>query len=287
MPELDIRVWPHIERVEDIDIALVWKPPAGALARLPNLKLILSLGMGVDHIFCDASLPANIPVARLVDDNMCRQISEYVCHYVLHRHRLIADYENLQQQHRWHPLPLPDTAKCTVGILGLGTIGQIVARALITLGFPVIGWSRSPKVMHNVESFHGSQGLTPFLNRSHILACLLPLTPATRNILNAETLAALPENAYLINCARGEHLVEEDLLDALDRAHLSGAALDVFRQEPLPPEHPFWDHPKVRITPHIAGLTNPQTAAPEIVENIRRLYKQQPLLNIVDRRKGY
>lgn len=287
MPELEIRVWPNVGHAKDIDTALVWKPPSGELARLPNLKLILSLGMGVDHIFSDPKLPTDIPIARLVDDNMCYQMSEYICCQALHHHRLMSDYECFQKQQRWDPLPLPDTAKCTVGILGLGTIGQVVAGSLMALGFPVIGWSRSLKSMAGVESFHGSQGLTPFLNRSNILACLLPLTTNTKDILNTENLSALPQNAYVINCARGEHLVEEDLLAALDRGYLAGAALDVFRHEPLPPEHPFWNHPKVRITPHIAGLTNPRTSAPQIVENIRRLHDGRSLINIVDKEKGY
>ena len=194
-----------------------------------------------------------MPIARLVDDNLIEQMGEYVCLEALRHHRLSDEYERLQRQGRWQRLPPPDTSQRTVGILGMGAIGSDTAGKLMALGFPVVGWSRTPKSVPGVQSFHGPEGLSPFLARSRILACLLPLTPETESIINRDTLAQLPEGSYVINCARGGHVVEEDLIEAIDRGHIAGATLDVFRQEPLPAGHPFWAHPKVRITPHIAA----------------------------------
>jgi glyoxylate/hydroxypyruvate reductase A len=287
VPDLNIRVWPDTGDVEGIDVALVWKPPPGELKRFPNLKLIASLGMGVDHILRDPELPADVPIARLLDDNIITQMSEYVCLAVLRYHRALQTYERFQQERRWQPLPAADTSRRQIGILGLGAIGRHTASSLLALGFPVLGWSRTTKALKSVECFYGSQGLAALLQRSNMLVCLLPLTAATKGIINAETLALLPAGAYLINCARGEHVVENALLAALDKSHIAGATLDVFQQEPLPPDHPFWTHPKVLVTPHIAGLTSPSTAAPQVAENIRRIQAGQPILNQVDRNKGY
>lgn len=287
MPNLGVHVWPDAPDKEAIDAALVWNPPPGLLKQFPHLKLIASLGMGVDHILQDPELPPDVPVARLIDDNIIAQMGEYVCHAVLRYHRRIEEYERFQGERRWQPLPPPDTAKRQVGVLGLGAIGSHTARLLSALGFAVIGWSRTAKSLDAVKCFQGGQELTPFLQCSHILVCLLPLTDATRGIINAGTLATLPRGAYIINCARGAHVVEEDLLAALDEGHIAGATLDTFRQEPLPVDHPFWTHSKVRLTPHSAGITIPQQAAPQVVENLRRVQAGEPLLNLVDRAKGY
>lgn len=287
MPELDIRVWPDVGAIDDIDIALAWKPPAGELKRFSKLRLIISLGMGVDHLLLDPELPPAAPLVRVVDPSIITQMAEYVCLTTLRHHRRMDDYARFQRERRWRRLPLADTATRTVGVMGLGEIGGHAARQLQALGFPVIGWSRSPKTLTGMECFSGPGGLEPFLRRSAVLACLLPLTRETEGVINAATLALLPAGAYVINCARGGHVVEEDLLAALDSGHIAGAALDVFRREPLPPEHPFWGHPKIHVTPHIAGMTNPRTAAPQVAENIRRLHSGQPLLNGVDRGRGY
>lgn len=287
LPDLDMRVWPEVGDVADIDVALVWAPPVGMLRGLPNLRLIQSLGMGVDHIFRDPDLPPAVPVARMVDPNMAGQMSEYAALAVLRHHRHADAYDAQQRTGRWDHLPLPDTEKTTVGIMGLGVLGGDVARTLKALGFPVAGWSRNPKRIDGIDGFHGRDGLAPFLARSHFLICLLPLTPETENIIDARLLAALPAGAYVINIARGRHLVEEDLLAALERGHIAGAALDVFRTEPLPPDHPFRSHPRIHATPHVAALTNPRTAAAQVAENITRLRAGHPILNLVDRRKGY
>jgi glyoxylate/hydroxypyruvate reductase A len=287
MPELDIRVWPAVGREEDVDVALVWKPPQGVLRGFSQLKLIISLGMGIDHLLRDRTLPPQVPITRLVNNSIVTQIGAYVCWAVLQQHRSFTVYQQLQQRRRWQPLPLAYTTACPVGILGLGVLGRHTAKILLTLGFSVLGWSRRAKALENIQCFHGSQGLFEMLAQCSILVCLLPLTTATKGIMDATTLATLPQGAYIINCGRGAHLVEEDLLKALDQGHIAGATLDVFQQEPLPPEHPFWGHPKICVTPHIAGITDPYTAAPQVVENIRRMQTNQPLLNVVDRNLGY
>ncbi len=287
LPGLEVRVWPRIGRAEDIRFALVWKAKPGILAGLPNLELIQSLGMGVDHIFLDPELPATVPVARLIDPDLVRQMSEYVLAMALRHHRRLDAYDRLQQTGEWRRLAKPDTATTRIGILGLGEIGAPIARLLAELGFAVAGWSRTQKSIPGVESFRGAAGLPDFLARTDILVCLLPLTPATEDLLDKAAFARLPEGAYLINLARGRHVVEEDLLAAIEAGHLSGAALDVFRTEPLPKDHPFWTHPKIRITPHIAGITNPASAVAQVAENIRRVRAGHKPLNLVDRPRGY
>ncbi len=287
LPDLDFRVWAdETGDPADIDFALVWDPPMGELARYPNLKAIFSLAAGSDHLLKDPALP-EVPLIRMVDPALISGMNEFVIHHVLHFHRRFDVFEERQRRREWKELPAADTACRRVGVMGLGAIGSAVAGKLGGLGFAVAGWSRSAKEIGDVESFDGEDALIPFLNRTEILICLLPLTPATEGIINKETLAALPEGAYVINCARGGHLVEDDLLAALDSGRLAGAALDVFRAEPLPREHPFWRHPKVVVTPHIASLTVPRTAIPHIVENIRRIENGQPPTNQVSRERGY
>lgn len=286
-PGLEVRVWPDVGVAEEIEFALVWLPPPGMLAGLPKLKLIQSLGAGIDHIFSDPELPRDVPVARLVDDDLTRQMVEYVTLAVLSRHRRIDRYRRLQAERRWRPSrPVPMSAS-RVGVLGLGVIGAAAATALAGLGFAVAGWSRAPRQIDGVENFAGAERLDAFLARSDIVVCLLPLTPETEGVLNARTLGALPKGAYVVNVGRGGHVVEADLIDAIDGGHLSGAWLDVFRSEPLPSDHPFWSHPSVTMTPHIAGLTEPVSAAAQVIENIRRARRGQLPLHRVDLSAGY
>jgi len=287
MPGLDIRVWPDIGDPAEIDYALVWRPEAGLLAALPNLKLILSLGAGIDHMLRDPDLPAGVPITRLVDPYLTHAMSEYAVLQVLRLHRRDLDYRAQQQAGIWRELPQKNAGERPVGILGFGEIGQDAGRKLAALGFPVSGWSRQQRAVSGLEIFAGPAGLPQLLARTEILVCLLPLTAETQGILNARTFAALPRGAGLVNAGRGAHLVEEDLIPALDSGQLSAAALDVFREEPLPPGHPFWQHPRILVTPHIAGITNPATAAPIILDNIRRFEAGRPLLNRVDPAQGY
>jgi glyoxylate/hydroxypyruvate reductase len=287
MPGLDIRIWPDIGDPAEIDYALVWRPEAGLLAALPNLKLILSLGAGIDHILCDPHLPPGVPITRLVDPYLTHAMSEYVVLQVLRLHRHDLDYRAQQQAGIWRELAQKNAGERPVGILGFGEIGQDAGRKLAALGFPVSGWSRREKAVAGFATFAGTASLPQLLAQSEILVCLLPLTDETQGILNARTFAALPRGAGLVNAGRGAHLVEEDLIPALDSGQLSAAALDVFREEPLPPDHLFWQHPRILVTPHIAGITNPQTAAPVILDNIRRVEEGRPLLNQVDPARGY
>ena len=294
LQDLDFRVWtPGGEGgadggdPADIEYALVWAPKKGALRKFPNLKAIFSLGAGVDHLMVGRDLPEGVPVVRLVDPGLIRGMREYVIYWVLHHHRHFGEYERLVAEKRWRQLPQADTRKRRVGIMGLGILGADAAANLRGLEIDVAGWSRTSKDLDGVTGFHGADGLGPFLERTEILVCLLPLTPQTEAIINADTLARLPRGAVVINAARGGHVVDEDLLKALDDGHLAAAMLDVFHTEPLPDDHPFWDHPKVTVTPHVASLTVPATAAEAVAENIRRIRAGQPPEPIVDPKAGY
>ena len=287
MPELEFRVWPEIGDPAEIEFALVWRPQPGLLASLPNLRLIASLGAGVDHILVDPALPRHVPLVRLVDPYMTVAMSEYVLMQVLRLHRQEPDYAAQQRAGIWRELPQPNASERLVGILGLGELGRDAAVKLRALGFDVAGWSRTPKSVEGVASFHGADGLAPFLARSEILVCLLPLTPETENILNRETFARLPRGAALVNAARGRHLAEADLIAALESGQLSWAVLDVFRDEPLPAEHPFWRHERILMTPHAAAITNPPTAARVVADTFRRCRDGRRLLNVVEYDVGY
>ena len=286
-PELDVRVWPEVGAPAEIDYALVWKPPPGLLASLPALKLIFSLGAGIDHLTSDPELPAGVPVLRMVEPGLTGGMTEYVVMSVLMHHRRMVDYAGLQRDKVWQVLPTPLAAQRRVGIMGLGVLGADAAAALTALGFEVAGWSRTPKEIDGVQSFHGTEQLGAFLARTEILVCLVPLTDETRGILNARTFARLPRGAAVINVGRGELLAEDDLLQALDGGQVGAATLDVFAAEPLDPAHRFWSHPRVVVTPHIASLTVPDSGARAVIENIRRHEAGAPLLNVADLGRGY
>jgi glyoxylate/hydroxypyruvate reductase A len=286
-PGLDIRLFPDTGPVEDIAAAVTWNHPPEDLHRYPNLKLLISMGAGVDHLFRPPGPPPGVAVVRLVDRLLTTAMSEYVMIAVLRHHRQDEGYRALQAARVWEELPAPDTEATRIGILGLGNLGADAARKLAALGFRVTGWSRMPKELPGIGTVSGNDALLPFLARTDILVCLLPLTPETEGILCARTLAALPRGAYVINPARGGHVVEEDLLAALDSGHVSGATLDVFRTEPLPVAHRFWAHPKVVLTPHAASITIPRSVAPQVVDNLARLREGRPLANVVDVSVGY
>lgn len=287
MPEHDFRYAPEIGDPAQIDYAMVWNPDPGLLASLPNLKLIVGLGAGVDHIMRDPSVPKEVPIVRLVDPYMTDAMSEYVALSVLRLHRQDLDYLAQHRAQKWEEREQKNAAERPVGILGFGTLGQDAGNKLKALGFDVAGWSRSKKNVPGFTTFAGPDGFDALLRRSEILVCLLPLTAETRGILNAAAFARLPRGAAIVNAGRGGHLVEGDLIPALDSGQLSGAVLDVFRQEPLPPKHPFWRHPRIIVTPHIAAETHPATAAPIIRDAIRRFEAGQPVPNLVDPARGY
>lgn len=284
-PNLDIRVWPETGNPNDIDFALVWTYPPGELIKYPNLKCISSLGAGVDHIFNDPDRPKHVPIVRVIDKLLVRDMTQYIALAVLNYTRSFDIYYQQQKQNEWKAHPPKN--EITIGLMGLGELGTDAAKKLMTLRFKTLGWSKTPKKIAKMKCFHGKQQFHEFLSQSQILINLLPLTPETKNILNKDTFAHLPKGAYLINAARGRHLVEQDLINALDQEQLAGACLDVFHTEPLPKEHPFWQHPKIRITPHVASVTNPKSVAAQIVKNYHRLQSGKPLLRQVNLEKGY
>jgi glyoxylate/hydroxypyruvate reductase A len=286
-PDMDLRVWPAVGDPREIVFVLSWKHPLGELQKFPNLKCIASLGFGVDHILRDPDLPRGVPITRIVDQGMIDAMSEYVIAAVLQHTRQFDLYRQDKAFLTWQARVPMRTEDTRVGIMGLGHLGLDAASKLNRLGFPVFGWSRTPKPVGGLKTFSGDDGLEALLSRADILVCLLPLTPATQGILNQRTFSQLPAGAYVINVARGEHLIEEDLLAFLESGHLSGACLDVFRQEPLPESHPFWTHPRVMVTPHIASLTYPKAVASQIVENYRRVCSGHPPLHVIDRQRGY
>jgi len=287
LPDQDIRLWPDVGDAADIDYAVIAVPEPGVLAGLPNLKAVLSLWAGVDSLLGDPTFPRHIPLARMVDPLLGVDMTHFAIHWVLHFHRGLHRYADFQRRAEWHPISYPEAADRRVGVMGLGALGSDAAVKLAALGFAVAGWAKQERALDGVECFAGTERLEAFLNRTEILVVLLPLTPETRGIINARTLAALPRGAFLISLARGGHIVNDDLLAALDSGHLSMALLDAFRPEPLGREHPFWRHPGIIVTPHVASKTTPRTAAAEIAVDVRRLLAGKMPRHLVDVTRGY
>ena len=287
LPSARFHLWPQIPDPAAIDAALVAKPPAGSLARFPNLRLIQSLWMGVDGLLADPTLPRGVPLARLVDPGMVAAMGETVLARVLDWHRHLYRYRTQQRARLWRPLRQRLASDRTVGLLGLGELGRHVARRLLQLDFRVCAWSRLQKSVDRIECHSGPEGLDALLAKSGALVCLLSLTPETRGILNARLFARLPEGACIVNVARGAHLVEADLLAALDCGRLAHAYLDVFETEPLPAAHPFWSHPGISLTPHVAALTEPRTALPVVIRNLERAQRGEAPEAQVDPAAGY
>jgi glyoxylate/hydroxypyruvate reductase A len=291
-PGVDVRTWPNaIGDRADIAVACVWRAPHGLLASLPNLKLIVNLGAGADFLLADPSLP-EVPIVRAADPDLSMRVTEYVVLHTLRYHRRHALYDAQQRQRVWKEHHQPAASEIHVGVMGLGVIGTEAARVLARIGFNVAGWSASAKIIDGVETFHGAAGLDRFLARTEILICLLPLTDATKGILNRKLFAKLKRDgaaggAFLINAGRGPLQVDADILAALDDGTLAGATLDVFPQEPLPEDSPMWGHPKVTVTPHNAGDILPGLLAAQVMRQIARLDRGEPLENLVDRRRGY
>ncbi|MBQ4915154.1 glyoxylate/hydroxypyruvate reductase A [Maribacter sp. MMG018] len=285
----NLKVFSYLEEhpKEEITMALIWKHPKGSLGKYPNLKCIASAGAGVDYIFEDQEAPQNVPITRVVDPFLASDMSEHVLAVILAEIKNFNAYKIQQVSREWNPKNYKRIKDVRVGIMGLGELGSLTALDLEKVGFSVQGWSKTKKNLKNVSTFSGKEGLKPFLNTSQILVCLLPLTPETEGILNKDLFLQLPKGAYVINVARGGHMVDNDLIEALDKNLLSGACLDVYHQEPLPKEHPFWRHPKIFMTPHYASVSDTTSVVPQILENYRRLQKGEGLLNQVDRKKRY
>ena len=286
LPGMDVRDWNDPGDKADVHYAVVWNPPKGELKTFPNLQCVFSIFAGIEHMMQDPDLP-DVPISHLVDEVLTQGMTEYVVHNVLLYHRRRHEFDEQQRLKVWKGLSIPRASERNVGLMGLGALGSDAARALIALDFNVASWSRTPKSMDDVTSFHGPDGLSPFLAQTEILVCLLPLTPATTGILNRDLYSKLPKGAYLINAGRGASQVEEDILSALDSGQLAGASLDVFETEPLPKNHPFWRHPKVVITPHNASRTDNDSTARTIAANIAGIEAGKPLEGLVDRERGY
>jgi glyoxylate/hydroxypyruvate reductase A len=290
-PGREIRVWPEANDLKGIRYAVCWQPPEGLLATLPDLEVMFSLGAGVDAMLADPALPDR-PLVRIVDPSLTGRMSEWVVLQVLMHHRLQRLYDAQQRDKVWKEIRQPAADAVGVGIMGLGVLGMDAARKLKSLGFDVAGWSRSPSDVPGIACFHGSDGLRPFLARTDILVVLLPATPETENLIDYDVLAGLRRDnhmggAVLINAGRGRLQVEEDILRALADNVLSGATLDVFHEEPLPPDSPFWTHPKVTLTPHVAADSDPDYLSAYVLRQIENYEAGRPLENVVDRKLGY
>lgn len=286
VPEIDFRIWPDIGDPAQVSFLAAWEPPDDLAARFPNLSVLFSSGAGVDQ-FDFATLPAALPIVRMVEPGIVRGMVEYVTHAVLDLHRDMPAYRRQQARGEWQPLAMRPARERRVGVLGLGSLGQAVLAQLVAFGFDCAGWSRSRHAVEGVACHAGPDELGPFLARTEILVCLLPLTDSTRGFLDARLFAALPAGANLVHVGRGPQLVAHDLLAALDRGHMRGAVLDVTDPEPLPPSHALWRHPNVRITPHIASITQPLSAAEVVIDNLARFAAGEPMLGLVDRARGY
>jgi len=284
LPQARIEVW--APGAGPADYAVVWAPPQQFLDEQPQIKALFNIGAGVDAL-TQLKLPATTKLVRLDDAGMSVQMAEYVVHALIRHFREFDVYAADVANAKWSFRKPRLREDFPVGIMGLGVLGQRVARAVQAFEFPVRGWSRSPKELHGVRCYAGEAHLAEFLAETKVLVCLLPLTEETRGIMNRETLAQLQPGGYVINVARGAHLVEEDLIPLIDSGHLAGAALDVFRQEPLPAGHPFWRHPKITVTPHTAARTLRDESVAQIAEKILRLERGEPIAGVVDHHKGY
>ncbi len=282
-----VEIYPTVESQEEVEFILCWKPDKGVLSQFPNAKVIQSVGASVEHITNTQKLNHETVVTRIVDENLSRDMFEFLLSSILFKMKNFDYYSNQKQHQNWSPTDYKTVKETTISILGLGKIGSFVAEELSKVGFNVKGWSNSIKNILGVESFHGEKELNQSIADADYLINLLPLTTQTENVLSKRLMSSLKKGAYMINVGRGEHLVEEDLIELLDSNHLSGALLDVFRKEPLPKTHPFWKHPSITITPHVASLTNVNSAINIVAENYNRFKNNQELLNVVSLKKGY
>jgi len=286
LPQAEVRVWEK-DLEWRADYVALWQPPGDILKHQTQLKAAFNLGAGVEALLRSVTLPPNVPLIRLEDAGMGRQMVEYVTWAVLRYFRRLDGYAAQQSRFEWRPHRPLRHAEFPVGVMGIGVLGAQVARALAALAFPVVGWSLSEKQIDGVRCFVGRAELDGFLGAARVLVCVLPHTADTEGLLDHDTLAKLPRDSYVINVGRGGLIVDEDLLAFLDSGHIAGATLDVFDQEPLPASHPYWRHPKVCVTPHIAADTLIEEAVAQVAEKIRRIERSEAVTGVVDRTRGY
>jgi glyoxylate/hydroxypyruvate reductase A len=285
----DWNVYP-INKVPDPDAitySVLWRPATGAMKPFKNLKAIVSLGAGIDHVLADEELPLHVPIIRTVGTDLTQRMKEYVALHVLRHHRELPAIQANQMRQVWEQIVVPPATQRRVGVMGLGNLGAVAADLLSQIGFEVSGWSRSPKDLPGIKCYSGSEGFGAFLEGTEILVCLLPLTENTRGILNADTFNRLKRGASIINAARGPHLVDSDLLEALNSGQISTATLDVFHVEPLPKSHPFWTNPKITVTPHVASLIDAPTGSKIVAKNIRTFDETGTVADLADAKRGY
>jgi glyoxylate/hydroxypyruvate reductase A len=284
-PDVPFRVWPDIGDPSTVRYLVAWQPDDLA-AKLPNLEIVFSVGAGVDQLDL-SQIPAHLPVVRMIEPGIVDGMVEYVTQAVLTIHRDLFDYQLQQQARVWQPMPLRAAASRRIGVLGLGMLGTAVLQRLRLFGFACAGWSRSQHEIEGIDCYAGDAGLEAFLARTDVLICLLPLTDATRGLLGRQVFDTLPRGASLVHVGRGPQLIGADLLDALERGQIHSAVLDVSDPEPLPADHPLWAQPRVRITPHIASATRPESAVDAVLENLRRYRAGERMTGQIDRTRGY
>lgn len=288
-PGIELRTGTTLGPLDEIDAAVCWFATPGLTARMPNLKLVQSLAAGVDHLLADPALPRLVPLCRVVDTTMAAGMNAYVSWAVIQQHRRMGGYLASAAAGRWEEQPISSPRNHRVGIAGMGELGTACAQALAAIGYDVRGWSRSAKASlpEGVTGFHGAAQLSDFLAGCDTLVCLLPLTDETRGFLNAKVFDQLPRGAHLVNVGRGGHLVEADLLAALEGGQLAAATLDTFAKEPLPASHPFWEHPKILVTPHVATRTDPRVIAEQTLANFADVVAGRRPRLLVDLQRGY
>lgn len=286
MPDMQFHIWPEVGDPRDVRYVAAWEPPANLMTEFPNLEVLFCTGAGIDH-FDLSTVPEAIPVVRMVETGIISGMVEYVTMAVLSIHRDWRTYLHQQRKFDWTVHRVRPASSRRIGVLGLGSLGRAVLQRLQSFGFACAGWSRSPQQLAGVDCYAGVDEMGAFLGRTDILICLIPLTDSTRGILGKPLFDSLPRGAAVINVGRGGHLVQDDLLQALNNGALSCAVLDVCEPEPLPRYHPLWTHPKVTLTPHIASMTQPETAVEAVVANIRRHREGSPMIGLVDRVRGY
>ncbi|MGH8782974.1 2-hydroxyacid dehydrogenase [Paraburkholderia sp.] len=285
-PDIPFRLWPDAGDPSSVRYLAAWQPPDDPVRAFPNLEVVFSVGAGIDQ-FDLSRVPEHVAVVRMIEPGIIEGMVEYVTQAVLTIHRDLFDYALQQQQRVWHERPPRAAATRRIGVLGLGMLGTTVLERLRLFNFPCAGWSRSPRALDGIECYVGSETLDTFLARTDILISLLPLTPETRGLLDRQLFAKLPQGASFVSVGRGPQVNQQDLLDALDSGPLHSAILDVTDPEPLPASHPLWTHPRVRITPHIASTTRPDTAVDVVLDNLRRHREGLPMLGLIDRKLGY